>query len=226
MKRLTMMTSAIVAFASLNLNAQKMEFKTQADSVSYAVGVSVGNNLKSGGFEGLSSDLISAGLAAAMKGEKTVIDAQAANQIIQDYMTAAQAKKGAEANARCGAFLETNKKRKEVTTLPSGLQYEVIKTGTGAKPGATDKVKVHYHGTLIDGSVFDSSVERGQPAEFGVNQVIKGWTEALQLMNTGSKWKIFLPADLAYGDRGAGGKIGPNEALIFEVELLEIMKGE
>ncbi|HQV00238.1 MAG TPA: FKBP-type peptidyl-prolyl cis-trans isomerase, partial [Bacteroidia bacterium] len=176
--------------------------------------------------DGLNSDLISKGLAEAMKGEKTAVDAQTANQIIQDYMTAAQAKKGAEAVARCGAFLENNKKRKEVTTLPSGLQYEVIKTGTGPKPSATDKVKVHYHGTLINGDVFDSSVERGQPAEFGVNQVIKGWTEALQLMNTGSKWKIFLPADLAYGDRGAGGKIGPNEALIFEVELLEVLKSE
>jgi len=220
------MASTVAVIASLNLNAQKMELKTQADSVSYAIGVSVGNNLKSGGFDGLNSDLISKGLAEAMKGEKTAVDAQTANQIIQDYMTAAQAKKGAEAVARCGAFLENNKKRKEVTTLPSGLQYEVIKTGTGPKPSATDKVKVHYHGTLINGDVFDSSVERGQPAEFGVNQVIKGWTEALQLMNTGSKWKIFLPADLAYGDRGAGGKIGPNEALIFEVELLEVLKSE
>jgi len=121
-----------------------------------------------------------------------------------------------------GLVLATNGKRAEVTTLASGLQYEVITEGTGAKPAATDKVTVHYHGTLIDGTVFDSSVDRGQPASFPVNGVIPGWVEALQLMPTGSKWKLFIPSDLAYGARGAGGDIGPNATLIFDVELISI----
>jgi len=120
--------------------------------------------------------------------------------------------------------LAENKARNGVTTLDSGLQYEVLTAGEGASPSKEDKVTVHYHGTLIDGTVFDSSVERGSPATFGVGQVIKGWTEALQLMKAGDKWKLFIPSDLAYGPRGAGGKIGPNAALIFEVELLSIEK--
>jgi FKBP-type peptidyl-prolyl cis-trans isomerase FklB len=121
------------------------------------------------------------------------------------------------------AFLEENKKREGVVTLPSGLQYEVINEGDGAIPKATDKVKCHYHGTLIDGTVFDSSVQRGQPAVFGVNQVIKGWVEALQLMSVGSKWRLYIPSDLAYGKQGAGGSIEPNTTLIFDVELLGIV---
>jgi FKBP-type peptidyl-prolyl cis-trans isomerase len=121
--------------------------------------------------------------------------------------------------------LENNKKRKEVTTTSSGLQYEVMKRGNGTvSPKETDKVEVHYHGTLISGEVFDSSVERGQPAQFGLNQVIKGWTEGLQYMKEGDKFKFFIPAELAYGERGAGGKIKPGSTLIFEVELLKIVK--
>ncbi|GAA4456570.1 MAG: FKBP-type peptidyl-prolyl cis-trans isomerase [Chitinophagaceae bacterium] len=119
-------------------------------------------------------------------------------------------------------FLENNKTREGVVTLPSGLQYEIIKAAEGPKPGATDKVTCHYHGTLIDGTVFDSSVQRGQPASFPLNMVIRGWTEALQLMSLGSKWRLFLPADLAYGDRHVSAAIGPNSTLIFEVELLGI----
>ena len=119
-------------------------------------------------------------------------------------------------------FLEENSKKEGVTTLASGLQYEIITEGNGSKPSATDRVKCHYHGTLIDGKVFDSSVERGQPAVFGVNQVIKGWVEALQLMSVGSKWRLYIPSDLAYGAQGAGEMIGPNTALIFDVELLGI----
>ena len=119
--------------------------------------------------------------------------------------------------------MEENKKRAGVVTLPSGLQYEVLKEGAGRRPAATDKVQCHYHGNLIDGTVFDSSVQRGTPAVFGVNQVIAGWVEALQLMPEGSKWKLFIPSDLAYGERGAGDKIGPNAALIFDVELIKIL---
>jgi FKBP-type peptidyl-prolyl cis-trans isomerase FklB len=120
------------------------------------------------------------------------------------------------------AFLETNKANENVVALPSGLQYQILQEGTGAKPSATDKVTCHYHGTLINGTVFDSSVQRGQPATFPLNMVIKGWTEALQLMSIGSKWRLFLPADLAYGDRHVSAEIGPNSTLIFDVELLGI----
>ncbi|MEO8150873.1 MAG: FKBP-type peptidyl-prolyl cis-trans isomerase [Bacteroidia bacterium] len=224
MKNLKIAVAALAMTAALNVNAQTMELKTQADSVSYAIGVSVGTNLKTAGLEGVNTELVAKAMAASLKGEAMVMDAAKANQIINDYMAVAQAKKGDASKAKGAAFLEENKKKKGVTILPDGLQYEVIKTGTGPKPIATDKVKVHYTGTLIDGTVFDSSVQRGQPAEFGCGQVIKGWTEALQLMAVGSKWKIYLPYDLAYGDKGAGGQIGPYETLIFEVELLDIVK--
>lgn len=208
----------------LNLNAQTMDLKNHVDSISYAIGVSVGTNLKGAGFENINGNMVAAAMTTIFKGEAPKIDAAKANQLINEYMTGLQGKKG-EANKVKGAkFLEENKKRKGVTTLPSGLQYEVMTQGTGPKPTTADQVKVHYHGTLIDGTVFDSSVQRGQPATFGVTQVIKGWTEALQLMPVGSKWKIYLPYDLAYGEQGAGGKIGPYETLIFEVELLEIVK--
>ena len=130
--------------------------------------------------------------------------------------------KGQENVAKGKAFLEENKKKAGVQTTASGMQYIVMKEGTGAKPGLNDKVTTHYHGTVIDGTVFDSSVERGQPASFPVSGVIPGWTEALQMMPVGSKWKLFLPSELAYGERGAGGKIGPNSVLVFEVELLSI----
>jgi FKBP-type peptidyl-prolyl cis-trans isomerase FklB len=155
--------------------------------------------------------------------KNNMINKRKANQILQDYFTKQQDEmlnKNLEAGK---AFLEENKKREGVVTLPSGLQYEVINEGDGAIPKATDKVKCHYHGTLIDGTVFDSSVQRGQPAVFGVNQVIKGWVEALQLMSVGSKWRLYIPSDLAYGKQGAGGSIEPNTTLIFDVELLGIV---
>jgi len=225
MKKNKLILAAIVAGIGFNLNAQKMELKNHMDSVSYAIGVSIGTNLKGAGFESLNSNLVAEAMASVIKGETPKMDATAANDLINKHMTELQAKKGGEAKEKGAKFLEENKKKKGVTTLPSGLQYEVITMGTGAKPSLTDRVKVHYHGTLTDGTVFDSSVQRGEPATFGVTQVIKGWTEALQLMPVGSKWKLYLPYDLAYGDRGApGGKIGPYATLIFEVELLEIVK--
>jgi FKBP-type peptidyl-prolyl cis-trans isomerase len=147
-----------------------------------------------------------------------------ADQVIRRFFEAAGEKEG-QLNLETGnAFLEENKSREGVNTTASGLQYEVISEGDGPKPSADDRVRVHYHGTLIDGTVFDSSVERGEPAVFGVGQVIPGWTEALQLMPVGSKWKIYVPSNLAYGERGAGADIGPNTTLIFEVELLEIVE--
>ena len=142
--------------------------------------------------------------------------------MIQDYFTKQQAA-ASEGIIKAGAdFLAENGKRKGVTTTKSGLQYEILKKGNGPIPAATDNVETHYHGTLLDGTVFDSSVERGQPISFGVNGVIAGWTEALQLMNVGSKWKLYIPYNLAYGERGAGQSIGPYSTLIFEVELLKI----
>ena len=142
--------------------------------------------------------------------------------LIQDYFVELSQKKSQEAISAGQAFLDENGKKEGVTTTASGLQYEVLTNGTGATPIESDQVTVHYHGTLVDGTVFDSSVERGQPATFPVNGVIPGWVEALQLMNVGSKYKLYIPSDLAYGERGAGGSIGPNETLIFEVELLSI----
>jgi FKBP-type peptidyl-prolyl cis-trans isomerase FklB len=152
-------------------------------------------------------------------------------QIMMAYMQKqfasknAESSKAAEGNKKIGsAFLAENKSKPGVQTTASGLQYVIEKEGTGAKPVSTDRVKVHYTGMLIDGKVFDSSVERKQPAEFGVTEVIKGWTEVLQLMPVGSKWKVFIPSDIAYGDRGAGADIGPGSTLIFDIELLDIVK--
>jgi FKBP-type peptidyl-prolyl cis-trans isomerase FklB len=146
------------------------------------------------------------------------------NMSISNYLQTLKAEK-ALANKKVGAeFLAANKSKPGVVTLPSGLQYIVVKEGTGAKPTINDKVKCHYHGTLIDGTIFDSSVERGQPIDFPVNGVIKGWVEALQLMPVGSKWKLFIPSELGYGDNQAGAKIGPGSTLIFDVELIDIVK--
>jgi FKBP-type peptidyl-prolyl cis-trans isomerase FklB len=147
-----------------------------------------------------------------------------ANEFISNYFQKAMEEKGAVVRVEGEKFLEENKKKAGVTTTASGLQYEVIKTGDGPKPTATDKVKTHYHGTLTNGTVFDSSVDRGEPVEFPVNGVIKGWTEALQLMPVGSKWKLFVPYSLAYGERAAGPQIPAYSAFVFEVELLEIVK--
>lgn len=194
------------------------------DSLSYSVGILVATNLKSQGIEDINAQDLSLGISDVINGKNPRINMEDANRILQDYMTQQQDKMKQEANKVGAEFLAQNAKRKGVTVLPSGLQYEIIKAGTGEKPKATDKVKTHYHGTLIDGTVFDSSVNRGEPATFPVNGVIKGWVEALQLMPVGSKWKLFIPYDLAYGERGAGAMIKPYSTLVFEVELLEIVK--
>lgn len=200
--------------------------KTSAkmDSVSYGLGVLIASNLKNQGFDKLNTADFTKAVQDVLGGKTPAISAEQANGIIEKYMkdkSEAAAKPNIEAGKK---FLDDNAKKEGVVTLPSGLQYQIIKQGTGPKPGPTDKVTTHYHGTLIDGTVFDSSVDRGEPATFGVNQVIKGWTEALQLMPEGSKWRLFVPYNLAYGERGAGGKIGPYATLIFEVELLKVEK--
>ncbi|MDD2436794.1 MAG: FKBP-type peptidyl-prolyl cis-trans isomerase [Massilibacteroides sp.] len=194
------------------------------DKVSYALGLSIGNNFQNSGINLLNVDDFVCGLNHVLTGEKPEISYDEAKQVINDFFIKLQKEK-LEINKKAGEeFLEINKGRAGVVTLPSGLQYQVLKKGEGTKPTAADKVKCHYHGTLINGTVFDSSVERGEPAVFGVSQVIKGWVEALQLMEIGAKWRLFIPSDLAYGEQGAGGEIEPNSTLLFEVELLDIVK--
>lgn len=214
---------------SLGLQAQT-NLKTSQDSASYAFGVLIGKNLQRQLPPGLNMDIVMQAMSAAIKDEKLLCDQQTASEIFTKYNEEIQAKTEAmnkvegEKNKASGEkFLAENKTRKGVMTTASGLQYEVITKGTGTEsPKATDKVKVHYHGTNIDGSVFDSSVERGETIAFGLNQVISGWTEGLQLMKVGDKFKFYIPANLAYGERSPSPAIKPNSTLIFEVELFEI----
>jgi FKBP-type peptidyl-prolyl cis-trans isomerase FklB len=205
-------------------SAAPATLKTTADSLSAAIGVSFANSLASQGISDINSELLTQTVKAALKGEKTAFSPDQANMFIQGYFTKIMEEKGAVVRKEGEKFLEENKKKEGVVTTESGLQYQIIKTGEGPKPAATDKVKTHYHGTLTNGTVFDSSVDRGEPVEFPVNGVIKGWTEALQLMPVGSKWKLFIPYQLAYGERAAGPQIPAYSALVFEVELLEIVK--
>ena len=196
--------------------------KTADDSLAYSLGVLIAGNLRQEGLTDLNPELIAAGLKDAYKGGKTLLTVDQCNAFVRDGSARRKARQG-ESNKIAGEkFLEANKSKPGVITLEDGLQYEVLKMGDGKKPKATDKVNVHYHGTLIDGTIFDSSVDRGEPISFALNQVIKGWTEVVQLMPVGSKWRVFIPYQLAYGERGAGGAIQPYSALIFEIELLGI----
>lgn len=193
------------------------------EKISYALGLSLGNNLLSSGIKQLDVAKLAKGIQDVFEQNQPEISYQEAQQVINEFFGALQAKANESIIAEGKKFLTENAKRDGVVTLTSGLQYEVITSGSGVKPKAGDTVKVHYHGTLIDGKVFDSSVSRGEPATFGVTQVISGWVEALQLMPVGSKWKLFIPSELAYGAQGAGQAIAPHSTLIFEVELLEII---
>lgn len=206
--------------------------KTDKEKFSYALGMNLGSGLHKQGVE-IDSNVFARGVKDAIEGGKTLLtqeEAQATLMAKQNEIRQKQQEKmqqAGEANKKEGeAFLAGNKGKEGVTTLPSGLEYKILKAGSGPKPAATDTVVCNYRGTLINGTEFDSSYKRGQPAEFPVNGVIKGWTEALQLMPVGSKWQLFIPSSLAYGERGAGGDIGPNETLIFEVELLSIKQKE
>lgn len=193
------------------------------DKISYALGLSLGSNLKNSGFDQIQYSDLSKAMEDFMEGKDLQMSVQEAQNLINEYFQELQ-KKAHQATVEEGEkFLAENAKRAEVVTLESGLQYEVLTAGTGSTPKASDKVKVHYHGTLINGDVFDSSVRRGEPATFGVTQVISGWVEALQLMPVGSKWKLFIPSNLAYGAQGAGQQIGPHTTLVFEVELIDII---
>ena len=194
------------------------------DKISYALGLSLGNNLLSSGIKSLNIEKLARGIQDVLEQKKPEITYQEAQEIIDEYFRKLQEQSSEKTISEGKAFLESNGKRPEVITLKSGLQYEIINKGNGNQPKASDKVRVHYHGTLIDGTVFDSSVRRGEPATFGVTQVISGWVEALQLMPVGSKWKLYIPSNLAYGAQGAGQHIGSHTTLIFEVELLDIVK--
>ncbi len=204
------------------------KYDTPELRVSYGIGRQMGGQLLEQPFEGLDINAVTAGVLEAftqVADPINPIDMQNAYDVIRERMTAVQAEKEKQLAADGEAFLAENAKRDEVTVTASGLQYEVITSGdsAGKKPAVNSTVKTHYHGTLIDGQVFDSSVDRGQPIEFAVNGVISGWTEALQLMVPGDKWKLYIPHQLAYGAQGAGAAIGPYQALVFEVELIDIV---
>jgi len=227
MKSLTVLLG-IFLIVNLGFAEEDAILKTEKDKLSYAIGMNIGNNLKRQSME-LNPEILSQGIWDSLTDGKTLMT----EQEYRDTMTAfeqemkqkqvTQIKELSEKNKQQGeAFLAENKKKDAVITLPSGLQYKIIKKGTGKTPKATDTVTVNYMGSLINGTEFDSSYRRGQPASFKVNGVISGWTEALQLMQEGAKWQLFIPSDLAYGERGAGRDIGPYSTLIFEVELISI----
>ncbi len=235
--KLRCLTSLLVAGMALSVAqaqpATQTPPSTTQQKTSYVIGLNIGNDPMLRGIE-IDVNMLARGIADALSGKQPALseqEIQAAFAELRKIMAAkeeeamAEARKQGELNKQRGEqFLAQNKAKPDVKTTPSGLQYKVLKSGNGPTPTATDKVRTHYHGTLIDGTVFDSSVQRGEPAEFPVGGVIRGWTEALQLMKVGDKWQLFIPSELAYGPRGAGGVIGPNATLIFEIELLDIVK--
>ena len=223
-------TKAGAAKTAAAKSAATTALKTPKDKFSYALGMNLGASLHKQSVD-VDPSIVAQGLRAALAGGKTLLtqeEAQAALMEVQNELRKKQQEKmqvAGEANKKEGeAFLASNKAKEGVVTLPSGLEYKILKEGNGPKPTASDSVVCNYRGTLINGTEFDSSYKSGQPATFPVNGVIKGWTEALQLMPVGSKWQLFVPSSLAYAERGAGGDIGPNATLIFEVELLSIQE--
>jgi FKBP-type peptidyl-prolyl cis-trans isomerase FklB len=211
-----------ILFLVSQVNAQeKPVLKNQKEKVSYIIGTDIGGNLKRQSID-IDPNILARGVQDALSGAKPLLS----KEEIQETMVAFQKEMMEKQKQRGEAFLSENKKKEGVKTLPSGLQYKVIKAGTGKKPKVNDTVTVNYRGTLIDGTEFDSSFRRGQPAAFPVSGVIPGWTEALPLMQEGAKWQLFVPPNLAYGERGAGGLIGPNATLIFEVELISVQENK
>jgi FKBP-type peptidyl-prolyl cis-trans isomerase FklB len=202
-----------------------VDLATDEQKASYGFGLQFGDQLLRNQFDGLDLEAVLAGIQHWYHQQEAALDDAAINasyRVIQDRRQAHEAEQAGKRQQLADMFLQANAAREGVTTTASGLQYEVLEAGAGASPGPTSTVVTHYHGTLVDGTVFDSSVERGEPAEFGVNQVIPGWTEALQLMSVGDKWRIVCPPRLAYGDRGAGAAIAPNSALVFEIHLIAV----
>lgn len=218
----------IATFIALSCKTQdkvenkKIELNSEKEKASYALGMQIGNNLAQQGIDNyLELEIIIAGLKDQLSG-KAMLEVTETDMILQKFFEEIQKEQSGDKISEGEAFLKENAKRDEVVTLPSGLQYEILVEGDGPIPTATSTVKTHYKGTLLNGTVFDSSYDRGEPTSFPVNRVIAGWTEALQLMPVGSKWKLYIPYNLAYGERGAGQLIGPYETLIFEIELLDI----
>lgn len=214
----------IIAAAGTNMNLQAADLKleTDQDKLSYSLGMMIGGGiLKS--YDNLDYNVMFEAIKTQHGGQETLLKQQEASKILSDYHTQNMKQRSEKAQSAGDKYLAENAKREGVTVTESGLQYEVMKAGDGSKPKATDTVSVHYVGTLLDGTEFDSSVKRGKPATFPLNRVIPGWTEGVQLMNKGSKYRFVIPSDLAYGARGAGSNIGPDETLIFEVELLDIV---
>ena len=193
------------------------------DKISYALGMHLGQQLKRTGVQNLNYQQFTDAIKDTLENHKTAIDSTQMQAILNNYFTQLEKTQNEKLKAEGAQFLAENAKREGVVTLPSGLQYQILTPAIGQKPTKADRVRVHYHGTLIDGTIFDSSVQRRQPAEFGVTQVIQGWVEALQLMPVGAKWRLFIPYNLAYGERGAGSSIPPYATLIFDVELLKIL---
>ena len=196
--------------------------ETEMEKVSYSLGVNVATGVKAQGLDTIDANAVAKAFKDVFAGNDLDISEEESMQVLQDYFGKLAAEKSAQAGEAGLEYLTKNGAKEGVITTESGLQYEVMTEGSGAKPTADDQVTVHYHGMLTDGTVFDSSVDRGEPAQFGVTQVIPGWVEALQLMSVGDKWKLTIPSALAYGDKGAGGLIGPGETLVFEVELIGI----
>jgi len=230
---LTMLVFSLVGCDNKNTESTKAEaaltLSSDEDKLSYGVGLNIGGGLVQQGLPGINSEAIFQGIRDSLSGAEPMVDQEELEQVLGRLRDKEQAKLDAVAaeNAVKGAtFLAENGAREGVVTTESGLQYEVLTAGEGAQPNSDSLVKTHYHGTLIDGTVFDSSVDRGEPTQFAVNQVIPGWTEALQLMKVGGKWRLYIPAELAYGEMSPGAAIPPNSTLIFDVELLEIVKPE
>ena len=233
--------AALFVCAALNLSAAEDNplVKTQKDKISYSIGLDIGRNITNSQID-INLDALAAGLKSVITGSKPLLTEEESKEVMNAFRTEMQAKQQArmkemqakqaekykeqaDKNKKEGEeFLAENKKKPGVVTTASGLQYKVITAGTGKKPAASDSVTTHYRGTLINGTKFDSSYDRGEPASFAVGGVIKGWTEALQLMPVGSKWQLFIPSELAYGDRGTGREIGPNATLLFDIELISI----
>jgi FKBP-type peptidyl-prolyl cis-trans isomerase FklB len=228
MKKLIAVALVLSIFSSMVIAQKKGTPKTKKEKISYSIGVNIGKNMKTQGID-LDQGLLTQGIKDGLNSSKTAMSDKDMEAVMttfqQEMMGKMQAKQkvNGEKNVKEGeAFLAANKKKEGVVTLPSGLQYKILKSGDGPKPTKEQTVKCHYRGTLIDGTEFDSSYKRGEPTEFPVGQVVKGWTEALQLMPVGSKWQLFIPSDLAYGPNGAGQMIGPNATLIFDIELISI----
>jgi FKBP-type peptidyl-prolyl cis-trans isomerase FklB len=223
MKKINLLTVSIaLIFSSCTDTATYKTPETEMEKVSYSLGVNMASSVKKQGMETIDAKAVAKAFADVFEGNELDISEEESMTTLQDFFGKMQAEKSAKANEAGAAYLTENGAKEGVITTESGLQYEVIVSGEGVKPTTADQVTVHYHGMLTDGTVFDSSVDRGEPATFGVTQVIKGWTEALQLMSVGDKWKLTIPSGLAYGDQGAGGMIGPGATLVFEVELLGI----